>query len=207
MAVSLSRIDVLILSSLARIPMHGYELKLELRYKHVRWWAKCEHGHLYAALKRLETAKLIRGKTRRDGKRARRVFAITPAGRRWLRAALEDLALAEDGTHFDIDLFLASAFTFERERAISLLEGRARVLDEQRREAEAIVEQMGSRVPAVAGLIMDHRVDHLAREADFARRAAAVLRDIPTWGPFLGDESIVDFIARTGVAIEPDPSR
>ncbi len=31
---ALSRMDVLVLSSLARVPMHGYELKLELRFRH-----------------------------------------------------------------------------------------------------------------------------------------------------------------------------
>src|SRR3990170_981233 len=85
-----SRIELLVLSSLARLPMHGYELKLELRYKHVRWWAKCEHGHLYAALKRLEAQKLVRGATRKTGERTRRGFAISAAGRRWLRGAPQE---------------------------------------------------------------------------------------------------------------------
>ena len=50
----ISKTDVLVLSTLARVPMHGYELKLELRYKHVNWWARCDHGHIYTSLTRLD---------------------------------------------------------------------------------------------------------------------------------------------------------
>src|SRR6266704_3654768 len=100
-----SRIEVLVLSTLARTPMHGYDLLLELRYKHVRWWAKCEYGHVYAALDRLTRHGFLRPvAARRSGRalggRARRVLALTPAGRRRLCDALERIARAEDETFF-----------------------------------------------------------------------------------------------------------
>jgi hypothetical protein len=63
---------------------------------------------------------------------------------------------------------------------------------------------MGNYVPAAGRLIMDHRVDHLEREAAYARTAAEALRLERAWGSHLRDERIVDFVARTGVPLEPD---
>ena len=197
-----SRIDILVLASLARIPMHGYELKLELQYKHVRWWAKCEHGHLYAALKRLEDRGWIRGKDKHIGGRDRRVFSITAAGRRWLADSLRELATSDDATYFDVDLFLSSSFTMEQGEFIALLEERRGVLERQLAGARQLRENLGELIPAVGRLIMEHRIEHLEREIEFERRAAAELEKLSRWGPFLGDESIVDFLERTQAAVE-----
>lgn len=197
------KIDILVLSSVARIPMHGYEIKLELQYKHVRWWAKCEHGHLYAALKRLEASKHIRGKTKRDGARSRRVFSITPSGRALLDQSLAELARSPDSAYFDIDLFLSGTFLIQKKQALGLLADHRRAVDLQRAEAQALLAQMGDKIPTVGRLIMEHRIEHLGREAEFADRAASVLAAEKKWGSFLGGESIVDFLERTRVAIEP----
>jgi DNA-binding PadR family transcriptional regulator len=200
-ADALSRIDVLILSSLERLPMHGYELKLELSYKHVGWWAKFEHGHLYAALKRLEKKKFIRGAARARRGRERRVFAITPRGQRWLEDALAGLATMRDTTYFDIDLFISATFTLPRERVLTLLAERVATLGEQTREAEALEQRMRGLVPTAAQLIMAHRIQHLSEEARFARQAADTLAKQKEWKPFLGNESISDFLKRTRAPI------
>lgn len=196
------KIDILVLSSLARLPMHGYEIKLELKYKHVKWWAKCEHGHLYAALKRLESKKLIRGKNKSDGGRVRRVFSITAPGRRLLEQELARLATEPDDAYFDIDLFLSSSYVLERDDALELLAEHVRTLERRRQIAEGLLAGMRDKVPLAGALIMEHRIEHLQHQAEFARRAARVLADAPEWGAFLGDESIVDFLARTRAALE-----
>lgn len=196
------KIDILVLSSLARLPMHGYEIKLELKYKHVRWWAKCEHGHLYASLKRLESLGYIRGKTRRDGGRRRRVFSITETGRVWLHESLAELASLLNSTYFAVDLFLSCAFTMQKKKALALLAEHRLALERQRDEARSLLADMGDNVPTVGRLIMEHRIEHLAREAEFTARATKVLQSERKWGSFLGDESIVDFLARTRTTIE-----
>ncbi len=182
--------------------MHGYELKLELQYKHVRWWAKCEHGHLYAALKRLEKLGLIKGAIRKQGKRKRRVFSITAAGRRWLRRSLRELASSPDSTYFDVDLFLSGTFFLKQEDVIDLLRDRVRILVDQRRDAQALLDSMGALVPAVGRIVMRHRIRHLEHEADFARDAAKALAAEKSWDPFLGKRSITEFIQRTSVPLE-----
>jgi DNA-binding PadR family transcriptional regulator len=198
---ALSRMEILVLSTLARRPMHGYELKLELRYKHVRWWAKCEHGHVYATLDRLARRKHIK-LVPQQGDGSRRVYAVTPAGLERVRTGMAEVCLAPDQTHFDVDLFLSGVFLLEQEVAVAMLVDRGDALRVQLGEARALREGMGANVPAVAKLIMDHRVAHLEHEIEFARLCARTLKRQKTWGPFLGRESIGDFVRRTGARLE-----
>ncbi len=193
--------EILLLTSLARAPMHGYELKLELAYKHVEWWAKCEHGHLYAALARLERGKFIKEVQRKGGRANQRVFGITAAGRKRLATALETLGRQPDVTYFDVDMFLAGCHVLDRDAALAILEARRAMLSERHREATELATAMEPHVPAVGRLIMSHRIDHLAREIEFCARALTTLRAEQTWGAFL-DEPIGDFVERTRVPLE-----
>lgn len=193
--------EILLLTALARTPMHGYELKLELQYKHVDWWAKCEHGHLYAALARLERGKYIREVKRHGGRANQRVFAITAAGRKRLTTALDTLGRQPDTTYFDVDMFLAGCHVLDRETALAILTERIAVLRTRRGEAAELAVAMEPHVPTVGRLIMQHRIDHLTREIEFCQRAREALHAEPKWGAFL-DEPIGEFVERTRVPLE-----
>ena len=195
-----SRMEILILSSLARKPMHGYEIKLEFRYKHVSWWTKADHGHIYATLNRLQThghIALCEG-----GQRGRKVFDVTDTGRQHLRAMLLEAGASPDATTFDIDLFISGAFLLELGEALEVLDRRAGVLSEQIEEAHALKERTSPYVPAAARLIIDHRIEHLELELRYARRAREAFEAQARWGSFLGDRSIEDFVSETGVPLE-----
>jgi DNA-binding PadR family transcriptional regulator len=196
--------EILILSSLARAPMHGYELKLELRYKHVKFWAKAEHGHLYAALQRLRRRGDIFHVSHYGGRRDKKVYKISTSGLQRVQEALERLVAGPDETYFDVDLFLSGAYLVDRRKAVHLLHQRAARIDAQREEAEILQRQMAPYVPTVARLIMDHRIQHLRREAEFTRQAEEALRLEGSWGPFLGTRSITDFLADGKVHLEDD---
>ncbi len=195
-----SRMEILILSSLARKPMHGYEIKLEFRYKHVSWWTKADHGHIYATLNRLQKhghIALCEG-----GQRGRKVFDVTDTGRQHLRAMLLEAGASPDATTFDIDLFISGAFLLELGEALEVLDRRAGVLSEQIEEAHALKERTSPYVPAAARLIIDHRIEHLELELRYARRAREAFEAQARWGSFLGDRSIEDFVSETGVPLE-----
>jgi DNA-binding PadR family transcriptional regulator len=194
--------EILVLGALCRAPMHGYELKLELQYKHVEWWAKCEHGHLYAALARLERGKFIRPTARRGGRATQRVFAITAAGRRRVIDALEALGTAPDASYFDVDMFLAGCHLLDRSRVIDILAGRQAATAVRLAEATELAAAMRPHVPVVGDLIMEHRIDYLRGEHAFLARAIERLRAAPEWGAFLGDARIEEFVTRTRVPLE-----
>ena len=194
--------EILLLTALSRAPMHGYELKLELQYKHVEWWAKCEHGHLYAALTRLEKGKYIREVRRPGGRSTQRVFAITAAGKKRVAAAVEALGTQNDETFFDIDVFLSACHLLERDRVLDILATRRAHLQVKLTDATLLEVEMRPHVPAVGRLIMEHRIAYLKREIEFLDQATGVLENEKTWGAFLGDTGIEEFVTRTKVPLE-----
>jgi DNA-binding PadR family transcriptional regulator len=206
-AEALSRMEVLVLSTLARRAMHGYEVMLELRYKHVRWWAKCEHGHLYATIARLAKRGDIKERSGRGrAEDGQRVYAVTKQGHERLEAFLGELCKEPEPTYFDLDLFLAGAFVLPQKEAVSLLEERVDALKNELAEAQTLRDGMADNVPTAARLIMEHRTAHLAEEIAFTKSCVRALRAEKKWGPFLGSESIVDFVRRTGVPVEAKKS-
>ncbi|MFO0727272.1 MAG: PadR family transcriptional regulator [Myxococcota bacterium] len=202
-----SHMEILVLSSLARVPMHGYEIKLELRYRHVRWWAKFEHGHLYATLDRLEKRGFIRAVQKKEPPapgRERRTFRVTPAGKKRVLEMLRTVGSGPDATFFDVDLFLAGSYLLPQAEVVEILHQRRDRLKAQIEEAEALERSMGELIPLPARLIIRHRLEHLVREAAFAQATADAISVATSWGPFLGEERITDFLRRTGVDIEAE---
>lgn len=194
--------EILLLTALCRAPMHGYELKMELQYKHVEWWAKCEHGHLYAALARLEKGKFIREVRRPGGRATQRVFAITATGKKRVAAAVEALGVQADETFFDIDMFLSACHLLDRKRVLEILAARRQALISTRTDAAALEAEMRPHVPAVGRLIMEHRLAYLEHEAQFLEHSIETLRSEREWGAFLGETRITDFVERNRVPLE-----
>ena len=89
-------LDTLLLASLEAGPRHGYAVKEALRAGSGAQF-DLPTGTVYPALRRLEAAGLVKGTWSEAGGRRRRVYELTPAGRRRLasdRAAWRDFASA-----------------------------------------------------------------------------------------------------------------
>src|SRR3954447_5611265 len=73
-------------------PRSGYEIKQVVDRSTRFFWA-ASYGQIYPELKRLDRERLIEGDDAPTGGRARRVYRLTPAGRkeltRWLTSAGE----------------------------------------------------------------------------------------------------------------------
>ena len=78
-------LDGLLLASLEPGPLHGYAIMEALRAGSGGQF-DLPTGTVYPALRRLEQAGLIRGTWSEAGGRRRRVYDLTPAGRRMLTA-------------------------------------------------------------------------------------------------------------------------
>ncbi|WIX75841.1 PadR family transcriptional regulator [Amycolatopsis carbonis] len=93
-------IDVLLLASLARQPMHGYELRRKVEESSGR---ALSNNSLYPALRRFaEAGAVTRSAETQEGKPPRHVYTITDVGRELLHDLLADLPpdLAGDSTEF-----------------------------------------------------------------------------------------------------------
>ena len=89
-------LDTLLLASLEAGPRHGYAVRESLRSASGAQF-DLPTGTIYPALRRLEAAGLVRGTWSDAAGRRRRIYELTPAGRRRLagdRAAWRDFASA-----------------------------------------------------------------------------------------------------------------
>lgn len=75
--------ELLVLSTLREEAKHGYQIALDVEGDSNGLFT-FRHGTLYPILHRLEEEKLIRGSWSKDGGRKKKVYALTPQGKRHL---------------------------------------------------------------------------------------------------------------------------
>lgn len=75
--------ELLVLSTLRSGPKHGYQIGIDVEADS-NGLVRFRHGTLYPILHRLEREGLIRGSWSRQGRRRKKVYALTPAGTRHL---------------------------------------------------------------------------------------------------------------------------
>jgi DNA-binding PadR family transcriptional regulator len=114
-----------ILGLLSISPRSGYDVKATVD-RSTRFFWSASYGQIYPELRRLEQEGLIEGEDAPNGRRARRVYRLTEAGRSeleaWLlRSGTLTVELRDESL---LRLFFADAIP--REQALLLLEGRRR---------------------------------------------------------------------------------
>jgi PadR family transcriptional regulator, regulatory protein AphA len=136
-----------ILGFLSWGPRSGYEIKTVVDRSTRFFWA-ASYGQIYPELKRLERDGLIEGENAPTGRRPRRVYRLTPAGRRelesWLVGTETTAELRDENL---LRLFFADALP--RERAMLLLEGRRRWFEELLEVLRGIEGRPGADPPFV----------------------------------------------------------
>jgi PadR family transcriptional regulator, regulatory protein AphA len=119
-----SVVTPVILGLLVRGPRSGYEIKAAVDRSTRFFWA-ASYGQIYPELRRLEDEGLVEGEDAPNGRRARRVYRLTDAGREaleaWLLGPITTIELRDESL---LRLFFADAL--QREDALQLLEGRKR---------------------------------------------------------------------------------
>lgn len=75
--------ELLVLSALKQEPKHGYQIAVDVEAESNGLF-RFRHGTLYPILYRLESEGLIRGSWSKDGRRKKKVYALTAQGRRHL---------------------------------------------------------------------------------------------------------------------------
>ena len=144
-------LELAILGLLAETPVHGYELRKQLRVR-LGGFRFFSHGSVYPALRRLTKAGLIAEEVTEQpapdatwSRRARRVYRITAEG----KERLADM-LTECGPHaWDDDGFGVHLAFFSRTPAevrMRILEGRRRAVEERREGLRAALSRAGAQI-------------------------------------------------------------
>jgi PadR family transcriptional regulator, regulatory protein AphA len=146
-----------ILGLLSLAPRSGYEIKTVVDRSTRFFWA-ASYGQIYPELKRLEAEGLIEGEDSPNGGRSRRIYELTPVGKKalhdWLLGTTTTVELRDESL---LRLFFADALP--REHALQLLEGRRRGHQEYLDVLLAIQALPGGPDPTYVDLVLRWGID------------------------------------------------
>lgn len=113
----------LLLGLIAEMPRHGYELEQEIARRGMREWTRIGFSSIYFVLSKLLRTRLVAAK-KPKGPRSKRVFALTPTGRRVLVAQTLAALRTYRPTYSSLLLGMLHWSTLERDVALAALTAR-----------------------------------------------------------------------------------
>jgi PadR family transcriptional regulator, regulatory protein AphA len=169
----MNAVTPVILGFLANGPRSGYEIKAAVDRSTRFFWAG-SYGQIYPELRRLEQDGLVAGEDAPNGRRARRVYRLTRAGRdaleAWLVGPVVTVELRDESL---LRLFFADALP--REQALMLLEGRMRG-HEEFLEVLREIDALPGVDPPFAGLVLRWGIDFNEWGAEWCQEQLQRLR-------------------------------
>lgn len=167
-----------VLSLLREGPRHPYDMRAALRDRHVGRVVKLRGGSLYDAIRRLESAGLLRavGTSRQGARPERTTYAITKAGQEFLDSLVEEYigTVAEEYPVFTAGL--AHILNVQPDKAIELLTRRLEAVQNRYDEYVEGLASLGPDGPPRVALLEAEYAQLLRKaEIDWLR---TVIRDI-----------------------------
>ena len=182
-ARELTDAELLVLGLVAEMPRHGYQLDQVIDERGMRQWTQIGFSSIYFVLGKLEQLGHISAKRPRDAQRAansnaRKIYAITAAGRRALKtrtlAALSDLR----PTHSSVLLGMINWSVLKRDRALAALQARADALDSEL-ERLANIQTDQQPLPDFVEALFEYSLGQLRAEADWVAQTLAYMSTKP----------------------------
>ncbi len=119
----ISDLEAAILGLLYEKPQYGYQIEKTIEAWGMRNWTPIGFSSIYYVLKKLEKKGLVTSKLEKvKGKPSRKVFTITPLGRRTMEEKLQELLSWNKKIISPIDLGLAYLNYLQPEEVIECLE-------------------------------------------------------------------------------------
>ena len=109
----MSRLDLFVLGSLNRQPMHGYKIIGYFEKRGIEMWTRVKTPSVYKTLQRLEKKGFITGEMKQESNNPpRKVFTITNEGKKYFMELLHSFLWGKDRDHTPMDFW--NAFRFVR---------------------------------------------------------------------------------------------
>jgi DNA-binding PadR family transcriptional regulator len=178
---ALTDAELLLLGLVAEMPRHGYELDQVIEQRGMREWTQIGFSSIYFVLGRLQKLGLVAANKPAGataGSKARKVYAVTPAGRRALAgqtmAALREVRPA----HSSVLLGMINWPALQREPALAALEARRRAIEAELARLAAIqVEQQP--LPDYVEALFEYSLGQLRAEAEWVARTIGYMTTKP----------------------------
>ena len=107
----MSRLDLFVLGSLNRQPMHGYKIIRYFEKRGIEMWTRVKTPSVYKTLQRLEKQGFITGEMKQESNNPpRKVFTITREGKKHFLELLNTFLWGKDKSHTPMDFWNAFRF-------------------------------------------------------------------------------------------------
>ena len=178
---ALTDAELLLLGLVAEMPRHGYEVDQVIEQRGMREWTQIGFSSIYFVLGKLQNLGLVTAKKpagANAGTKARKVYSVTPAGRRALAAqtiaALRDVRPA----YSSVLLGMINWPALKRERALQALQARSRAIEAELARLGAIqVEQQP--LPDYVEALFEYSLGQLRAEAGWVGHTLAYMANKP----------------------------
>ena len=164
---NLTDAELLLLGLIAEMPRHGYEIDQVIEQRGMREWTQIGFSSIYFVLGRLQKLRLVAAqKAARPnaGSKSRKVYAVTPAGRRALIAQTIAALGSLQPTYSSVLLGMINWSVLERAQALKALQTRSRAIQAELARLCAIqVERQP--LPDFVEALFEHSIGQLRAEA------------------------------------------
>jgi len=173
--------ELVVLGLVAEMPRHGYQLDQVIEERSMREWTQIGFSSIYFVLGKLQKLGLVTAKKPagpNPGSKARKVYSLTPPGRRALSAqtiaALRDVRPA----YSSVPMGMINWPALKREPALEALQARSRAIEAELARLGAIqVEQQP--LPDYLEALFDFSFGQLRAEAEWVVQTLAYMANKP----------------------------
>lgn len=169
--------ELLLLGLVAEMPRHGYEIDQVIERRAMREWTQIGFSSIYFVLGRLQEMGFVRAKTPAGPKtaaKARRVYSVTPAGRRVLVSQTVAALRAVRATYSSVLLGMINWPVLKRAEALQALQARSEAIERELTRLGAI-QVAQQPLPDHVEVLFEHSLSQLRAEADWVSRTLAYM--------------------------------
>lgn len=176
-AKTLTDAELLLLGLVAEMPRHGYELEQVIEQRGMREWTQIGFSSIYFVLGKLEKVGFI-GAEKPSGIKARKAYAITPAGHAALVAQTLEALSVPRPTYSSALLGMAHWPVLSREAALGALDARGKTISEEMLRLERVRTERQP-LPDFVEALFDHSVSLLAAEKTWVAKTLDYMQTKP----------------------------
>jgi DNA-binding PadR family transcriptional regulator len=163
------------------MPRHGYELDQAIEQRNMREWTQIGFSSIYFVLGKLQKLGLVKAKKPAGptaGTKAKKVYSVTPAGRRMLTAQTIAALRNVHPTHSSVLLGMINWPVLKREQALDALQARSEAIEVEVARLGAIqIEQQP--LPDFVKALFEYSLGQLRAEATWVANTLAYMTNKP----------------------------
>jgi DNA-binding PadR family transcriptional regulator len=178
---ALTDAELLLLGLVAEMPRHGYELDQVIDQRGMREWTQIGFSSIYFVLGRLQKLGLVtarRPARALAGPKARKVYAVTAAGRRALVARTAAALQHVQPAYSSVLLGMINWSALGREQALAALTARGRALEAEVARLGAI-QVAQQPLPDFVEALFEYSLGQLRAEAAWVTRTLDYMASKP----------------------------